>query len=321
MLLRFVLVAIAVICVSLSAVPGQASTFYVSGTAPGTNVNCSVSAPCATISAAVSVATVGDNIVCQSPPAPSSVTINKSLVIDCSSARATFSGGGAVTLPDSSTVRILINIPQSANDPMRTVRLRGLTLDGATETTNSNTTGFGFDRGIDIQAAATVYIEDCVVSNFRKQGIYDHRTGGQSKLFIKDTTLGGNGGAGIVSASAATAIAVLDNVSSHNNAYGIAVANGNRVAINRSVFSGNSIAGVLGDSGSQIIVNDSTISQNGYGVQSTSSVRVSNSEISFNNAAFSGSAGTFGNNRLSGNGGLGTTPVPLGGATSDLGQQ
>ncbi len=137
----------------------------------------------------------------------------------------------------------------------------------------------------------------------------------------KDTTIGGNGGPGIVSASAATAITVLDNVSSQNSAYGIAVANGNRVAINRSNFSGNTTAGVLGDAGSQIIVNDSTISHNGYGVQSSSSVRVSNSEISFNNAAFSGSAGTFGNNRLSGNGAVGTTPMPLGGATTDLGQQ
>jgi len=45
------------------------------------------------------------------------------------------------------------------------------------------------------------------------------------------------------------------------------------------------------------------------------------SDITFNSTAISGSAGTFGNNRFSGNGALGTVLTPLGGATSDLGQQ
>jgi hypothetical protein len=56
-------------------------------------------------------------------------------------------------------------------------------------------------------------------------------------------------------------------------------------------------------------------------VQSGSSVRLSNSNIAFNNTAISGSAGSFGNNRFSGNISPGAAPMPMGGATSDLGQQ
>ena len=114
---------------------------------------------------------------------------------------------------------------------------------------------------------------------------------------------------------------VLDNVRSENNAYGIAVATGNNVTINRSVLSGNSAAGVEGDGGAQIIVDQSTITNNNIGVQSSFSVRLSNNNIAFNNVAISGASGTFGNNRFSGNGSIGTAPTPIGGATSDLGQQ
>jgi hypothetical protein len=47
----------------------------------------------------------------------------------------------------------------------------------------------------------------------------------------------------------------------------------------------------------------------------------SNNNIAFNKTAISGATGTFGNNRFSGNLSAGTAPSPLGGATSDLGQQ
>jgi hypothetical protein len=170
-------------------------------------------------------------------------------------------------------------------------------------------------------SAAAVYIHDCVISDYIQQGILDRRTGGQTRLYITDSIVRNNAGAGIVAAAGATGIIELDNVRSQNNAYGLAAATGNSVIINRSVLSGNSTAGVEGDAGSQIVVNNSTIGHNGTGVQSSSSVRLSNNEIAFNVTAISGSSGTFGNNRFSGNGTIGTPPTPLGGASSDLGQQ
>jgi hypothetical protein len=101
----------------------------------------------------------------------------------------------------------------------------------------------------------------------------------------------------------------------------MAAASGNNVVINRSVLSGNSNAGVIGDVGAQIIVDNSTISHNNIGVISNQSVRLSNNNIAFNATAVSGSSGTFGNNRFSGNGTIGTPPAALGGASPDLGQQ
>jgi hypothetical protein len=60
-----------------------------------------------------------------------------------------------------------------------------------------------------------------VISNVRQQGINDHPTGGQTKLFITDTVISGNGGPGIVF-GAQGGTHVLDNVRSENNAYGVA---------------------------------------------------------------------------------------------------
>jgi hypothetical protein len=292
----------------LFATPGNAATYYVA--ANGMNTACTAAAPCATLSTALNAATgAGDSIVCLSPPAVSYISITRSVTIDCSTARAPVrdlgtNAGGAIT-------GISINVP--LGDAFRTVRLRGLYIDG------SLGSAYYLMSGIDIQAAAAVYIEDCVISNAYHQGIYDHRTGGQTKLFIKDSIISGGAGPGIVAASAAVGITVLDNVTSENNAYGIAAATGNNVTIRNSVFSGNSTAGIEGDAGAQITVYNSTISHNNIGVQSQSSVRVSNNGIEFNNTAFSGSAGTLGLNRYSGNGSIGTAPMPISGAPADVG--
>jgi parallel beta helix pectate lyase-like protein len=170
-------------------------------------------------------------------------------------------------------------------------------------------------------SAAAVFLEGIVVSDAAQQGILDRRTSGQTRLYITDSIVRNNTGAGIVAAASGGGMMVLDNVRSENNAYGIAVATGNNVTINRSVLSGNSAAGVEGDGGAQVIVNNSIITNNNIGVESSLSVRLSNNDIAFNNTAVSGASGTFGNNRFSGNGSIGTAPAPLGGASSDIGQQ
>jgi hypothetical protein len=291
----------------LFATSGDAATYFVAANGSATAA-CSFNAPCQSLAQALFVAGVGDTIVCVSSPGASSATITKSITIDCSSGRAPVRDIGIGSSP---VLGVSINIPVTMDDPSRTVRLRGLDVDGARF----------YDRGIDIAAATVVYIEDCVVSNAKQQGIYDHRTGGQTKLFIKDSIFSGNGGPGIALGSQGPNTNVLDNVLSEYNAYGLAAAAGNNVLVNRSVMSGNSVAGVEADTGAQVVVNNSAISHNNIGVQSNSSVRLSNDDIAFNNLALSGMAGTFGNNRLSGNSAVGTAPMPLGSASQDLGQQ
>ena len=319
MLLRTIAFAsVALLFAALTASPGNAVTLYVAANGTGA-APCFSNAPCPNLATALSAAAPGDNIFCLSSPDRVALSITKSITIDCSGARAPIRDA-SVLGSGSAKVGIVINIAVSTADPLRTVRLRGLTVDGAISG-NTFSSGSFYDRGIEIQAAAAVYIEDCVIANVNQQGIYDNRTGGQTKLFIKDTIVSGNGGVGICACAGATGIVVLDNVRMENNLYGLAAATGNNVVINRSVMSGNTNAGVEGDGGAQIVVNNSAISHNNIGVASSQSIRLSNNDIAFNNTAVSGSSGTFGNNRFSGNGTIGTPPAALGGASSDLGQQ
>lgn len=311
MSLRYMFLVISLIAVC-AVTPAQAGSHFVASY--GTDsASCLRTAPCARVAQALSNAQPNDTIVCLDAVAESSLLIMKSIDIDCSGARAVFREGTAAF--GSVGGAICISIAVSASDPFRTVRLRGISIIGASSTFR------GVPRGIEILSAAVVSLENVVVSDVAQQGIFDGRTGGQTKLFITDSIIRNNAGPGIVAAAAAPGIVVLDNVRSENNLYGLAVASGNSVVVNRSVLSGNTTAGVIGDTGSQIVVDNSTISHNGTGVISNQAVRLSNNDIAFNTTAVSGSSGTFGNNRFSGNGTIGTAPAALGGASSDLGQQ
>jgi hypothetical protein len=284
--------------------------------------DCTAAAPCRTLGKAAGIIGANGRITCLDGGNFMPFIITQSVTINCDTGHSYIGSGGA------GLTGITIAIPVSASDPLRTVRIRGIGIYGAASSTGTGGSGGGgaginrtMPRGISITSAAAVFLENVVVADAQQQGILDQRSGGQTKLFIKDSVISGNGGAGIVAASAAVGITVLDNVTSANNTYGIAAATGNNVVINRSVFSGNSTAGVEGDSGAQIAVNNSTISHNNVGVESSSSVRLSNNDIAFNSFAISGPSGTFGNNRFSGNSSIGTPPTPLGSATSDVAQQ
>jgi hypothetical protein len=306
--LRFIYSAFAVLTVLCVTTPARAASQFLASN--GTDsASCTRTAPCQRFGQAVLNAEANDTIVCLDSIISFSFVIDKSIDIDCSGGR------GVIRDTANNGAGIQINIPVSAGDPLRIVRLRGISIIGALPT------GKIMNRGIDIVSAAVVYLDEVVVSDAITQGIIDRRTGGQTRLYVADSTIRGSGGAGIVAAAAAIGAVVLDNVRSENNAYGIAVATGNNIMINRSVFSGNGTAGVQGDSGAQIVVNNSTISHNNIGVQSNGSIRLSNNDIAFNNIAIQGATGTFGNNRLSGNVSLGNPLSALGPAISDLGQQ
>ena len=311
MSLRSISVAILLLVAVCAGAPARAVSLYVASSGTDTITCGAATAPCFSLAQAVGKASVNDTIVCLDTVSGSAFTIIKSVDIDCSAARHIIRDSAA----DNVGAAIHINIPVSASDTMRTVRLRGISIAGA-----SGNAKF-INRGIDIEGAALVSIEGVVVSDVAQQGILDRRTGGSNRLVISDSIVRNSTGAGIVAAGAFANTVVLDKVRSESNGYGIAAAIGNNVAINRSVLSGNSTAGVEGDAGAQIIVNNSSITHNGIGVQSASSIRLSNNDIAFNATAVSGASGTFGNNRFSGNVSIGTAPTPLGGASSDLGQQ
>jgi hypothetical protein len=261
---------------------------------------CSRTAPCKTLSAAIALTNTGGEIDCLDPGGFGPLTIMKSITIDCHDIF-----GSVLALGPQPA--IVINAPNDA-----TVRLRNLSFTGE---------GTG-TIGIQILSAATVILEDLVITGFTQQGIVDTRSGGGTALFIKNTTVANNGGVGILAAAGAPNAVVLEGVRSLRNLYGLAAASGSNVVIERSVFSGNSASGIEADPGAQIMMQSSTTSHNnGSGVSSSGRIGLSNNEISFNNTAVSGPATSFGNNRFFGNVAAGTLLSAAGASSVDLGQQ
>jgi hypothetical protein len=276
---------------------------WVSRNGADTN-NCTAASPCATFSRALVQTTDGAEIGCLDSGTFGVLTITISVVIDCRG-----------TVPTNYQSDIVLNCSNAIviNAPGKVVTLRGLNLIGYD--------GCGSFNGILIQAAAAVYIEDCVIENFPQKGILDQRTTGLTRLVIKNTIVRNNTSAGIVAGAAPKNSVVLENVHSIGNTYGIAVATGNNVIINHSVLSGNAIAGIEADPGAQVFADNTEISHNvSYGVYALGTVTLANSDIAFNTSSINGPTTSFGNNRFVGNGG-GTAPTPAGGTSTDYAQQ
>jgi hypothetical protein len=264
---------------------------------------CIQTSPCATIAQALSQTNDLGEVSCLDSGSFGKFTVTISVIVDCNGTVATSDSDVSILCPGP--FDIVINAPGKA------VTLRGLNVSGISCTPN----------GILIQAATAVYIEDCVIGNFAQKGIADTRTTGGTKLAIKNTIVRNNAGAGIVVAASAKNSAVLENVHSVGNTYGIAVAAGNNVVINRSVMSENSAAGIEADPGAYVFVDNTEISQNAnYGIYAAGTVGLANSDIAFNASAIFGTTMSYGNNRLYENG-PGTAPTPVGATSTDFGQQ
>jgi hypothetical protein len=286
----------------------QATRTWVSGVGDDLNP-CSRTAPCKTFAGAISKTFINGEIDCLDPGGYGAVTITKSITIDCT--------GTLGSILASGTNGIVINIAVNANDPFRTVRIRGLSINGTGASGTIGTrTGI---RGISILQAATVSIEDTVISDFSQQGIADVRSAG-GKLFVRNSVLRDNTLAGIVSAAASANTVSIENVHSLNNGQGLATGNLNKVSIVRSVFAGNTTVGIESDAGGQVGVDSTVVTANNIGLQNSGTMSVSDSEVSLNATGASGAFTSFGNNRIFGNTSAGTAPT-VGAPSSDHGEQ
>src|ERR1700730_16860349 len=159
----------------LSAGPATAQTrTWVSGVGDDANP-CSRTAPCKTFPGAISKTAAAGEINCLDPGGFGTVTITKSITLNCHEILGSILGGPGATG---------ITINAGASD---TVVIRNLQINGI----NTGTIG------INILGAAAVSIEDCVITQFSAQGIADTRTAGNTKLFVRNTTLSHNGSSGI----------------------------------------------------------------------------------------------------------------------------
>jgi hypothetical protein len=281
----------------------QATRTWVSGV--GDDVNpCSRTAPCKTFAGAISKTATAGEINCLDPGGFGTVTITKSMTLNCHEVLGSILASGVPGITVNSTA------------VGSKVILRGLQINGV-----QGGTAVAGTIGVRILAAAVVAIQDTVITQFAQQGIIDSRTGGGTKLLVQNTIISHNVGTGISLNAGAVSNVTIDNVSSIDNLFGMAVGTGNNAQVKRSVMSGNG-TGIQADSGSQVAIDNTAISGNTTGIAGAGSMRLSNSDITFNgNGSTASSAASFGNNRFFGNGSITNQPGPAGTASTDMGQQ
>jgi hypothetical protein len=272
----------------------QATRTWVSGV--GDDVNpCSRTAPCKTFAGAISKTATAGEINCLDPGGFGTVTITKAMTLNCHEVFGSILASG---VPG-----ITINATAAGSN----VILRNLQINGV-----QGGTAVAGTIGVRILAAATVVIEDTVITQFAQSGIIDSRTAGQTKLFIRNSVISDNLSTGINLGATGNSFTDLENVSSVNNLFGLAAISGNSIMAKRSYFATNSNTGIEVDAGAQANVDQSSISHNGNGIQPNGPIRLSNTDLVFNVTAVAiGTTGgqTYGNNRIAGNGSTGPALV------------
>ncbi len=285
---------ILVVLTAASFAQAQTRT-WVSGVGDDANP-CSRTAPCKTFAGAISKTASGGEIDALDPGGFGAVNITKSITID--------GGGGPVAsiLPGVGASAVNISTA-NINVTLRNIELAGVTT-GAT--------------GVSVSAASGVvlHLENVAISSFTGLGVdFEPTAGGTAnQLFMINTTVRNNAGGGILIANAS---ALLDNVRSDFNGYGVKAIDGARVSVRDSDASGNTNIGFVAKgtaASAEMNIADSTSSNNGSnGIHSASAgqptiVRVSNVTVT-NNAGI-GLANSGGGQLLSfSQGGQGTNNV------------
>src|ERR1700754_2430393 len=133
--IRFSILTI-IVMAGATLASAQATRTWVSGV--GDDVNpCSRTAPCKTFAGAISKTATNGEINCLDPAGYGAVTITKSITIDCEDTQ------GAILASTGNA--IFINIT-ATSDVKRSVKIRGITINGQAQGTN----------GIRVLAAAQV---------------------------------------------------------------------------------------------------------------------------------------------------------------------
>ena len=300
----------------------QATRTWVSGVGADANP-CSRTAPCQTFAGAISKTAAGGEIDCLDPGGFGTVTITKSITIDC----RTTTGG----VLNTGTNGINVNDSASGFPNSIHVILRGISIDGAQSVAQnaSGNPGSGL-TGINFTSGASLVVEDSLIQNQNggtAVGIRFAPAGAAllsvSNSVITDNGVAGAGGGILVQPSGAggTARVVLTNVQVNNNlnnglfvnTTGATNANGTTVRVINSQFSQNTNGiNVLQPAGTQsvgMMISGSDMSNNtAIGLNAAGAgtiLRVDSSAISGNATGVASASGaqilSYGTNLLDGN--------------------
>jgi hypothetical protein len=299
-----VIAAALLLCLQAMPANAQATRTWVSGVGDDANP-CSRTAPCKTFAGAISKTAAGGEIDALDPAGFGALTITKAITLD--------GGGGQVA-----SVLVAgtngINVAAGAND---VVIIRNLRINGIVQSTSPGLIGISFTSG------GQLSIENCAIFDFSTAGVkVAVASSATSKVYITDTYVTNTTGEGIfITGTGGTLAASLNNVRVLRGATTDLTVNGGATAmVNNSVFAGGG-AGLDIEGGATVDVNNSVINHNTTGILNISStVRLSNSDVTFNGTGVSGTVSSFTNNRFQSNG-AGGTITPIGSATSASGQQ
>ena len=180
----------------------QAIRTWVSGVGDDLNP-CSRTAPCKTFAGAIPKTNVNGEINCLDPGGYGAVTITKSITIDCEDTQGSILAAGTTGISVTLTTTL-------ANDPVSTVRIRGLSINGASSCGTGCGTAGGI-RGINVTSSNTrsvkLFVDEVFIQNFVNEGILFNAPGGD--LFVRDSLITNIIGTGSASGAGIRAISSL----------------------------------------------------------------------------------------------------------------
>jgi hypothetical protein len=257
---KLAVAAIATLAFFSYAAPSNAQTrTWVSGVGDDLNP-CSRTAPCKTFAGAISKTAAGGEIDCLDPGGFGTVTITKSITIDCTGTLGSILGAGTngVNIPTAGIV----------------VTLKGLTINGAT-------TGL---IGVNVTAGATVYLEDVIIQGFKSgtaTGLLVKPNGGTAgHTSLNRVTLVNNTNGMTVDSTVSTVLvpaSVRQSIATGNSGSGF-TANSSATQITLMIDNSDAVQNGIGFNAngtvSNMIIGGNTVSTNGTGINITGSAKV-----------------------------------------------
>jgi hypothetical protein len=282
------LIAIVVFTFAASSLAqAQATRTWVSGV--GDDVNpCSRTAPCKTFAGAISKTATNGEINVIDPGSFGTLTATKSITVD--------GGGMFAGVLATATTGFTVNLTTTlANDPVSTVRLRRLSINGTGGCGAGCGTRSGI-RGVNVSSANTravnVTLDDVIIQNFVNEGVlWANNQGGH--LIVRNSSINNNGTAGIRADSTTnTVFLTIDNThTSLNVQEGVRIEDKVKATIINSVASDNGLNGYVAiataaGTPNEMNINNSTASNNGqngvFSVNAGSVIRVTGSQVTNN---------------------------------------
>jgi hypothetical protein len=266
------------VCTFAVVTQAQATRTWVSGVGDDLNP-CSRTAPCKTFAGAISKTTANGEINCLDPAGYGAVTITKSLTIDCEDTQGSILASGVNG----------VIVSMAAADTFKTVRLRGLSINGAGSTLGLSAVSVTNTNNV----AVKVFVEELIIQNFSSTGILFAANGGN--LVVNDSEIinvGSNvspftqAGIRVDSAGASRVDVTIDNTHCDLNLQGVRFEDNVAGHIRNSTASNNTLNG--------FVVNPSTTS---------SAMTIDNSSANSNDqfGLFAGgSGGAIGTARITG---------------------